>query len=88
MKRIAEILLQKGLPGLRESISVQNEIAKKAGEPEIPVEILLKVAEQIYPNLRTAEWLDRADGALRGMDSVDLRDIRSVIVASENVQTF
>jgi len=86
MKRIAEILLQKGLPGLRESISVQNEIAKKAGEPEIPVEILLKVAEQIYPNLRTAEWLDRADGALRGMDSVDLRDIRSVIVASENVQ--
>lgn len=86
MKRIAEILLQKGLPGLRESISAQNEIAKKAGEPEIPVEILLKVAEQIYPNLRTAEWLDRADGALRGMDSVDLRDIRSVIVASENVQ--
>ena len=86
MKRIAEILLQKGLPGLRESISLQNEIAKKAGEPEIPEEILLKVAEQIYPNLRTAEWLDRADGALRGMDSVDLRDIRSVIVASENVQ--
>ena len=47
---------------------------------------LLKVAEQIYPNLRTAEWLDRADGALRGMDCVDLRYIRSVIVASENVQ--
>ncbi len=86
MKRIAEILVQKGLPGLRDSIDAQNEIAKKAGEPEIPNDLLLKLAEQIYPNLRTAEWLDRADGALRGMESVDLRDIRSVIVASENVQ--
>ena len=64
----------------------RNEIAKKAGEPEIPNDLLLKLAEQIYPNLRTAEWLDRADGALRGIESVDLRDIRSVIVASENVQ--
>ena len=85
-KRIAEILLQKGLPGLRESIDVQNKTAKKAGEPEIPEDILLKFAEQIYPNLRTAEWLDRADGALRGMETIDLRDIRSVIVASDNVQ--
>ena len=85
-KRIAEILLQKGLPGLRESIDVQNKTAKKAGEPEIPEDILLNLAEQIYPNLRTAEWLDRADGALRGMETIDLRDIRSVIVASDNVQ--
>ena len=86
LKRIAEILLQKGIPGLRDSISAQNEIAKKAGEPEIPEDLLLKLAEQVYPELRTAEWLDRADGALRGIETVDLRDIRSVIVASENVQ--
>ena len=86
LKRIAEILLQKGIPGLRDSISAQNEIAKKAGEPEIPEDLLLKLAEQVHPDLRTAEWFDRADGALRGIETVDLRDIRSVIVASENVQ--
>ena len=86
LKRIGEILLQKGIPGLRESISTQNESAKKAGEPEIPEDLLLKLAERVYPDLRTAEWLDRADGALRGIETVDLRDIRSVIVASENVQ--
>ena len=86
MKRVGEILLHKGIPGLRDSINAQNESAKKAGEPEIPEDILLKLAEQIYPNLRTAEWLDRADGALRGMETIDLRDIRSVIVASDNVQ--
>ena len=86
MKRIAEILVQKGMPGLRDSINAQNEVAKKAGEPEIPEELLLKLAEQVYPDLRTAEWLDRADGALRGIETVDLRDIRSVIVASDNVQ--
>ena len=86
MKRVAEILLRKGIPGLRDSIRAQNEIAKKTGEPEIPEELLLKLAEQVYPDLRTAEWLDRADGALRGIETVDLRDIRSVIVASESVQ--
>ena len=86
LKRLGEILLQKGIPGLRDSISTQNESAKKAGEPEIPEELLLKLAERVYPDLRTAEWLDRADGALRGIATVDLRDIRSVIVASENVQ--
>jgi len=85
-KRLAGILSQKGMPGLRDSISAQNEIAKKAGEPEIPEDLLLKLAERVYPELRTAEWLDRADGALRGIETVDLRDIRSVIVASENVQ--
>ena len=46
----------------------------------------MKLAEHVYSDLRTAEWLDRADGALRGIETVDLRDIRSVIVASENVQ--
>ena len=86
MKRVGEILLHKGIPGLRDSINTQNESAKKAGEPEIPEQLLLKLAEQVYPDLRTAEWLDRADGALRGMETVDLRDIRSVIVASETVQ--
>jgi len=86
MKRVAEILLQKGIPGLRDSINSQNELAKKAGEPEIPEDILLKLAEHVYPDLRTAEWLDRADGALRGIETVDLRDIRSVIVASESIQ--
>ena len=86
MRRIAEILLQKGIPGLRDSISAQNATAKEAGEPEIPVELLLKAAEQVYPDLRTAEWLDRADSAMGGMETVDLRDIRSVIVASENIQ--
>jgi len=86
MKRVAEILVQKGIPGLRDSIKAQNEVANKAGEPEIPEELLLKLAEHVYSDLRTAEWLDRADGALRGIETVDLRDIRSVIVASENVQ--
>ena len=86
MRRVAEILLQKGIPGLRDSINAQNEIAKKAGEPEIPEELLLKLAERVYPDLRTAEWLDRADGAIRGIETVDLRDMRSVIVASESVQ--
>ena len=84
--RIGEILLRNGLPGLRKAISDQNQIAKRDNEPEIPEELLLKLAEHIYPDLKTAEWLDRADAAIKGIETVDLRDIRSVIVASDNVQ--
>lgn len=84
--RIGEILLRSGLPGLRKVIDEQNQQAKEINEPEIPQEILLKLAEQIYPDLKTAEWLDRADAALKGIETVDLRDIRSVIVAADNVQ--
>ena len=46
-KRIGEILLRNGLPGLRKAISDQNQIAKRDNEPEIPEELLLKLAEHI-----------------------------------------
>jgi len=43
----------------------------------------MKLAERIHPNLRTADWRDRAEAALTGIDDVDLRDLRSVVVAAE-----
>jgi hypothetical protein len=36
------------------------------------------------PRLRVAEWLDRAEGALNDLDELDLRDLRSVVVASDD----
>jgi len=41
------------------------------------------LAERIHPSLRTADWRDRAESALAGVDDIDLRDIRSVVVAAE-----
>ncbi len=83
-KRLADIVLRSGVPGLRDEIENQNVTAREAGHPEIPPDILLRLAERIHPTLRTAEWLDRAEAAVGGVDEIDLRDLRSVVVASES----
>ena len=83
-KRLADLVLRSGVPGLRNAIEAQNATAREAGQPEIPLDILLRLAERIHPTLRTAEWLDRAEAAVDGIDEIDLRDLRSVVVASES----
>ena len=80
---LALILARDGVPGVRSVIEAQNAAAETVGEPGIPAELLLKLAERIHPNLRTADWRDRAESALAGVDDIDLRDIRSVVVAAE-----
>jgi len=44
---------------------------------------LVAFAEQLMPRLRAAEWRDKADAALAGIDEIDLRDIRTVVVAAD-----
>ena len=80
---LAKILLRDGVPGVRSAIENQNKASEAAGEPPIPAALLLKLAERIHPSLRIADWQDRAEAALAGIDDVDLRDLRSVVVAAE-----
>ena len=80
---LARILVRDGVPGVRSVIEMQNAAAENVGEPGIPADLLLKLAERIHPSLRTADWRDRAESALAGIDDIDLRDIRSVVVAAE-----
>ena len=80
---LARILVRDGVPGVRSVIETQNAAAENIGEPGIPADLLLKLAERIHPSLRTADWRDRAESALAGIDDIDLRDIRSVVVAAE-----
>ena len=83
MQFFSKQLSQKGVAGMRSVIEKQNEAALSAGEPPIPPELLLKLAEQLQPQLRTAEWRDKAEAALEGINKIDLRDLRSVVVASD-----
>jgi len=48
------------------------------------MELLVQLAERIHPPLRVADWHDRADAALAGISDIDLRDIRSVVVAADS----
>jgi len=80
---LAQILARDGIPGVRAAVEAQNQAAEEAGQPGIPADLLLKLAERIHPAIRTADWQDRADAALAGIEEVDLRDLRSVVVAAE-----
>lgn len=81
---IAEEVLKGGLPAVRQAIQKQNEQAKAEGRPEVDPAQLEAMAERLLPRLRTAEWRDRADAALADIDELDLRDLRTVVVAADS----
>jgi hypothetical protein len=80
---IAEQVLRGGVPAVRQAVEKQNEQARADGRPEIKAEPLVAIAERLLPRLRAAEWRDRADAALANLDELDLRDLRSVVVAAD-----
>lgn len=80
---IAEQVLRGGVPAVREAIAKQNEQARAENRPEIPTDQLVALAEKLLPKLRAAEWRDKADAALADLDELDLRDLRSVVVAAD-----
>jgi hypothetical protein len=80
---IAEEVLRGGIPGVRQAIEAENDKRKAAGEAAIDGKELLRIAEQLLPRMRTAEWHDRADAALADCEELDLRDLRSVVVAAD-----
>jgi hypothetical protein len=85
-QRIAEQVLAGGVPAVRQAVEQQNATNREAGLPEVKGDELVALAEQLLPALRTAEWRDRAEGALAIVDEIDLRDLRSVVVAADTVR--
>ena len=69
---------------MRAAIDEQNAAAKEAGNPLVNADALLAMAETIVPKARVAEWQDRAEAAIEQIDTVDLRDLRSVVTKAES----
>lgn len=80
---IAEQVLRGGIPAVRRAIDDQNAKAKAENLPEVKPEPLLAIAEELLPRLKTAEWRDRAEAALADVDTIGLRDLRSVVSGSD-----
>jgi hypothetical protein len=80
---IAEQVVRGGVPAVRQAVDKQNEQAKAEGQPEVKAEPLVAIAERLLPRIKEAEWHDRADAAIASLDDLDLRDLRSVVVASD-----
>lgn len=83
-RTIAEKVLSGGVPAVRAAVEQQNKAAVAAGQEKIPAEGLVQMAEQLLPRLRVAEWLDKAEGAQRIIAEIDLRDLRAIVVASND----
>ena len=82
-KPVAETVLRGGIPAVRQAIETQNAEARAAGTPELNADAMIAIAEQLLPRLRTADWHDKADAALADVDEIDLKDLRSVVVAAD-----
>jgi hypothetical protein len=52
-----------------------------------PADEFLTAARKLLPQMRSAEWRDRVEAALAEIDDIDLRDLRSVVVAAEDGAT-
>jgi len=83
-RTIAEKVLQGGIPAVRAAVEEQNKQAVADGKEKIPTEGLTMMAEQLLPKLRVAEWRDRAEAADKIISDIDLRDLRFVVVASDD----
>ncbi|CAN5624759.1 hypothetical protein BH24ACT5_BH24ACT5_03860 [soil metagenome] len=80
---VAELALQ-GLAAVRQRVREDNARLKAEGKPEMPESTVLKMAEELLPRLRVADWLDRAEAAKRQIEHLDLRDLRSVVAAADD----
>jgi hypothetical protein len=83
-RTIAEKVLQGGIPAVRAAVEEQNKQAVAEGKEKIPADGLTTMAEQLLPKLRVAEWRDRGEAAQKIISDIDLRDLRSVVVAADD----
>ena len=81
---VAERALEGGIKAVRDAVKTQNDQLRKDGKPEVPSDGLISMAQNLLPKLRVADWLDKAEAAKSDLATLDLRDLRSVVVASED----
>jgi hypothetical protein len=81
---IAEQVSRGGIAAVRKEIEIQNARAVEEGVAEVRADALVTLAESLLPQLKIAEWRDRADAALSSIEEVDIRDLRTVLVAAED----
>jgi hypothetical protein len=82
---IAEQVLKGGLPAVRQAVHAHNAQAKVDNQPELPEGPVVAIAESLLPRLKTADWRDRAEAAVKDVDEIALRDLRSVVAGADAV---
>jgi hypothetical protein len=82
---VAEQVLRGGIPAVRQAIETENAKAKAEGRPEINAPAFIAIAEELLPQLKAADWLDRAEAAKKQVNEISVRDLRSVVTGADAV---
>ncbi|HEY1118735.1 MAG TPA: hypothetical protein VGE43_13565, partial [Acidimicrobiales bacterium] len=82
-KAVAQELLRGGLQAVRTGLEKQNDQRKAEGQDPIDEGPIVTLAEELLVKVRAAEWRDRAEAALEQAETVDLRDLRTVVTAAD-----
>ncbi len=81
---IAEQVLRGGIPAVRTALHLEREKAVAEGRPAPNTDQLIAMAESLLPRLKAAEWRDRAEAAVKEVDEISLRDLRSVVAGADS----
>ncbi|MGA0878663.1 MAG: hypothetical protein ACO3SP_06040 [Ilumatobacteraceae bacterium] len=80
---IAELALH-GMQTVRQKLKEANAALSAEGKPTMPEQSVLQMAENLLPRLRVADWMDRAQAAMKDLAELDLKDLRSVVAAAND----
>ena len=83
-RAVADQLSRGGMSAVRSALAASKEATKGENLPESSDIALLKLAEQLDPQVRLAFWLDRADAILKDVTKAGLRDIRAAVTAADS----
>lgn len=75
--------MHEGRDGISAALNRQNKIAISEGRDPLEIAPVLKIADELAPGLATAEWSDHAEAAEAAADTIDLRELRRIIVAGD-----
>jgi hypothetical protein len=81
---LAEVALKGGVGALRVAVKEQNTRLTKEGKPTINAGPLIDQMLELLPRLRVAEWRDTVEAVEKIIDTVDLRDLRSIVARSND----
>lgn len=83
-RAVAQRALEGGIKAVRDAIKVQNDLLRGEGKSPVPADGLISMAQELLPKLRVADWLDKAEAAKAAVSTLDLRDLRSVVVGADD----
>lgn len=83
-RAVAQRALEGGIKAVRDAIKLQNDLLRREDKPPVPSEGLISMAQELLPKLRVADWLDKAEAAKAIVATLDLRDLRSVVVGADD----